>query len=304
MSNNEYLPEVSVIICALNAASTLPRQLKALEQQDTDLVYEVVLVDNGSTDGTRELMEDWAHKDHGDSMRVHVVDASATPGIPAARNAGARVASGRVLAFCDADDEVTPGWVQAYSTVQDSELAGGWIRAYDAAGNPRPDAFGKGLIATPYLPHVGNCNCAMTRARFFEIGGYDESLPRYGYEDVDISWRHQEAGGVMRFIPEAEIRFTLSEGKSSIRKKYELGVGRVLMARRFPRYDSSSYTLGSTLAGSARQLGNILRQAITQRTVSRRDVASWVASLGRIRGSIKYSGKNYVPARKLVKDER
>ena len=128
MPNKGCSPEVSVIICALNAAPTLPRQLKALEQQDTDLVYEVVLVDNGSTDGTRKLMEDWARKDHRDSVRVYVVDASATPGIPAARNAGARVASGRVLAFCDADDEVTPGWVQAYSTVQDPELAGGWIQ--------------------------------------------------------------------------------------------------------------------------------------------------------------------------------
>ena len=277
MPNKGCSPEVSVIICALNAAPTLPRQLKALEQQDTDLVYEVVLVDNGSTDGTRKLMEEWARKDHGDSVRVYVVDASATPGIPAARNAGARVASGRVLAFCDADDEVTPGWVQAYSTVQDPELAGGWIHAYDAAGNPRPEAFGKGLIATPYLP-------------------------RYGYEDVDISWRHQEAGGVMRFIPEAEIRFTLSEGKSSIRKKYELGVGRVLMARRFPKYDSATYSLKSTVTGSVQQLLNILRQAVSQHKVARRDVANWVASLGRIRGSIKYSGKNYVPARKLVKE--
>ena len=304
MSNNEYLPEVSVIICALNAAPTLPRQLKALENQETDLPYEVILVDNGSEDGTRDVMEAWAQEPREDKFTVKVVDASATPGIPAARNAGARAASGRVLAFCDADDEVSPRWVQAFSDVQDKELAGGWIRAYESDGSPRPDAIGKGLIATPYLPHIGNGNCAITRKRFFEIGGYDESLPRYGYEDVDISWRHQEAGGVMRFIPEAEIRFTLSEGKSSIRKKYELGVGRVLMARRFPRYDSSSYTLGSTLAGSARQLGNILRQAITQRTVSRRDVANWVASLGRIRGSIKYSGKNHVPPRQLVKDER
>ena len=149
---------------------------------------------------------------------------------------------------------------------------------------------------------MGNCNCAITRARFFEIGGYDESLPRYGYEDVDISWRHQEADGVMRFIPEAEIRFALSEGKSSIRKKYELGVGRVLMARRFPKYDSATYSLKSTVTGSVRQLLNILRQAVTQRKVARRDIATWVASLGRIRGSIKYSGKNYVPARKLVKE--
>lgn len=302
MPDTEYSPEVSVIICALNAASTLPRQLTALESQDTDLTYEVVLVDNGSTDRTRALMQEWASKERGPAMRVSVVDASTTPGIPAARNAGARAASGRVLAFCDADDEVSPGWVQAYSTVRDTELAGGWIRAYDPAGNPRPEAFGKGLIATPYLPHVGNCNCAITRARFFEIGGYDESLPRYGYEDVDISWRHQEEGGVMRFIPEAEIRFTLSEGKSSIRKKYELGVGRVLMARRFPRYDSSTYTLGATVSGSARQLGRILRQAVTQRTVNRRDAANWVASLGRIRGSIKYSGKNHIPPRQLVKE--
>ena len=214
MSKTNRAPEVSVIICALNAASTLPRQLKALENQETELPYEVILVDNGSDDDTRAVMEAWAQEPRENKFTVKVVDASATPGIPAARNTGARAASGRVLAFCDADDEVSPQWVQAFSEVQDKELAGGWIRAFDANGTPRPDAFGKGLIATPYLPHVGNCNCAITRARFFEIGGYDESLPRYGYEDVDISWRHQEADGVMRFIPEAEIRFTLSEGRA------------------------------------------------------------------------------------------
>lgn len=302
MSKTNRSPEVSVIICALNAASSLPRQLKALENQETDLPYEVILVDNGSEDDTRDVMEAWAQEPRENKFTVKVVDASATPGIPAARNAGARAASGRVLAFCDADDEVSPPWVQAFSDVQDKELAGGWIRAYGSDGAPRPDAFGKGLIATPYLPHVGNCNCAITRKRFFEIGGYDESLPRYGYEDVDISWRHQEADGVMRFIPEAEIRFTLSEGKSSIRKKYELGVGRVLMARRFPKYDSATYSLKSTVTGSFRQLLNIMRLVATERRVPRREVANWVASLGRIQGSVKYSGKNYIPARKLVKE--
>ena len=162
MSKTNRAPEVSVIICALNAALTLPRQLKALENQETELPYEVILVDNGSEDDTRAVMEAWAQEPREDKFTVKVVDASATPGIPAARNAGARAASGRVLAFCDADDEVSPQWVQAFSEVQDKELAGGWIRAFDANGSPRPDAFGKGLIATPYLPHVGNCNCAMT----------------------------------------------------------------------------------------------------------------------------------------------
>ena len=136
MSKTNQAPEVSVIICALNAASSLPRQLKALENQETDLPYEVILVDNGSEDDTRDVMEAWAQEPREDKFTVKVVDASATPGIPAARNAGARAASGRVLAFCDADDEVSPQWVQAFSDVQDKELAGGWIRAFDANGTP------------------------------------------------------------------------------------------------------------------------------------------------------------------------
>ena len=58
MSKINRAPEVSVIICALNAALTLPRQLKALENQETKLPYEVILVDNGSEDDTHAL---WKH---------------------------------------------------------------------------------------------------------------------------------------------------------------------------------------------------------------------------------------------------
>ncbi len=93
MSKINRAPEVSVIICALNAALTLPRQLKALENQETKLPYEVILVDNGSEDDTRAVMEAWAQEPREDKFTVKVVDASATPGIPAARNAGARAAS-------------------------------------------------------------------------------------------------------------------------------------------------------------------------------------------------------------------
>ena len=292
--------DLSVVICVRNGASVIGRQLVALDAQVTNKKFEIIIVDNNSDDGTWEVLEVWRDSSGHAASSISLVHGPDTPGIPAARNAGARAASGRVLAFCDADDEVSEGWVEAFSAVQDGELAGGWIRTREAALNGTPDVFGKGLIATAYLPHIGNCNCAITRKTFFADGGYDESLPRYGYEDVELSWRHQELGGTMRFISEAVVWFTVSQGKASISKKFVLGAGRILMARRFPKYDSAQYTVLSTTRDVFKNMGQTAKVAITDRTKLKRQLSITVASLGRVWGTLKYSGKNHYPQPRLI----
>lgn len=292
--------DLSVVICVRNGAEVISRQLNALDAQVTDKAFEIVIVDNGSEDNTWQVLEDWKNNREHAAKNIVLVHGPETPGIPAARNAGVRATSGRVIAFCDADDQVVPGWVEAFSTVQENELAGGWIRNYYPEGTTGPDMFPKGLIATTYLPHIGNGNCAITRATFFRNGGYDESLPRYGYEDVEFSWRHQERGGVMRFIPEATLYFTPSEGKASVRKKFALGTGRVMMARRFPKYDSNQYTFGSTTVDFLKNLTQSVRVAAQNRPALKRQLSITVASAGRVWGTLKYSGKNHYPQPKLL----
>lgn len=290
--------DVSVVICVLNEERRIGRQLAALDAQVDAPPFEVIVVDNGSTDGTVAAVQDWIRSSPHAAVGMRVVDASSTPGIPAARNAGARAAEGRVLAYCDADDEVQPGWVAAVAHgVQGRTIAGGRLIAFESDGTCRGDLYG-GLVATSYLPHIGCANAAVDRLTFLEVGGFDESLPRYGFEDVDLSWRMQEAGHQIVYLPDAVVHFSLSGSRASVRKRFELGKGRVLMARRFPRYDATDYTVRSTVREAGRAGGRLIRMLVTQRRIDTRLASQAVAAAGRIAGAVVYR-KGAMPPRQL-----
>ena len=80
------------------------------------------MADNGSEDGTRACVERWSERE----PRIHLVDASARQGAAAARNVGVRSARGHLLAFCDADDVVRPGWLASMlAALADTDLVAG-----------------------------------------------------------------------------------------------------------------------------------------------------------------------------------
>ncbi len=296
--------DVSVIVCVRDGAAVIGLQLAALDRQEGAPPFEVVLVDNGSTDGTDRILRAWRDAPGHAARSIRIIDGGREPGIPRARNRGALAARGRVLAFCDADDEVAAGWVAAFARAVDADqLAGGRIRPIEADGTARAGDFGAGLIATGYLPHVGNCNCALPRELFFEVGGYDESLPRYGFEDVDLSWRVQEAGHPIIYVPDAEVRFTLSGRAASVRKRFDLGRGRVLMAGRYPRYDAARYTPTSCGAEMLRAGSDLLRASWTARRPDAAQASRFVAAAGRLTGVLDHRLRG-VPQRRLLDADR
>ncbi|MES1211451.1 MAG: glycosyltransferase family 2 protein, partial [Acidobacteriota bacterium] len=105
--------KLSVIIACLNAASTLRDQLDGLAGQtwsgDWERDWEVIVADNGSTDGSQALVESYRGRIPG----LRVVDASDRKGQAHARNVGSVHATGDALLFVDADDQVAPGWLEA-----------------------------------------------------------------------------------------------------------------------------------------------------------------------------------------------
>ncbi|HEX5945088.1 MAG TPA: glycosyltransferase family A protein [Acidimicrobiales bacterium] len=122
---------ISVVVPARNAVDVLGAQLDALAAQEVPVPWEVVVADNGSTDGTRELAAAWH-----DRLPVRVVDASAHAGVNHARNRGVHAAHGELVLCCDADDVVAPGWVAAYWHTRDGwDMAGGFI-GVDALNGP------------------------------------------------------------------------------------------------------------------------------------------------------------------------
>lgn len=293
--------DASIVICVKNGGELLEKQLKAVARQSTIYSYEIVVVNNGSTDNTGKVLEEWERNPHG-LVPVKIFSKPELKGIPAVRNFAVQQTVGEVIAFCDADDEVSEGWLQSFvdHTKDRMVLAGGRIESYDSKGNYLPSLFPRGLIMTSYLPHVGNCNCAISRKLFFEVGGYDESLPRYGFEDVDFSWRVQESGYPIEYVDGALIRFRASNSAISLKKKFLLGKGRVMMARRYPHYDGASYTIGYCIKKISDIILSIIKRLMRERTLNRRELSMLVAAAGNLYGSVYYTGRKKNPAPKLI----
>lgn len=296
--------EASVVLCVRNGATSIRRQLDALDAQVGAPDFEVVVVDNGSTDGTREIVRAWQTEAGHAARAIVLLDAGDPPGLPRSRNLGAASARGRVVLACDADDEVGPNWAAAMMRALDGDqLAGGRLLAVDSRGNSRTDLFGPGLIATPYLPHVGGANFAVSRRVFFAVGGFDESLPPYGFDDVDFSWRVQEAGFPIIYVDDAEVRFTVSDAGASVRKRFLLGKGRVLMAQRYPRYDSTRYTARLVLGDVVRSAMDLVRRSATSRRIDRRAAGRVIAATGRIAGYLAYVVLGRAPTPALMREK-
>ncbi len=148
-------PSVSVIVPVYDVAAHLPSCLDSLVAQTFD-DFEVVIVDDGSTDGSRRIAEEYVRA-HPDSMRLVVKPHG---GLGDARNAGIDASRGRHLAFVDGDDAVEPEMLErmtrrAAATGADFIVCG--IRPFDAGGDlpflPEPDmsVFGRSLDVEPRL---------------------------------------------------------------------------------------------------------------------------------------------------------
>ena len=245
----------------------------------------MIVADNGSTDGTVALVQEWLRGPLGAPVAARLTDASAYPGIPFARNCGALVSQGDIIAYCDADDAVYPEWVASIAArLKAAGAIGGYLDAVDPDGNPRPDVSHRGLGRTGYLPYAPGCNLAVTRDCFFTVGGFDESLPRYGYEDIDFSWRLQQRGFPLDFAPEVMVRFTVSNNLRSVRKEYSTARARMAMVNRHPEFDTTAYSLGYCFRDAGMAVLLLPWRMVRPRATRSREVRWLIDAMGRFAG--------------------
>jgi glycosyltransferase involved in cell wall biosynthesis len=186
----------SVIIPARNAARLLPRALDAVAAQELDGDYELIVVDDASSDGTAAAAE---------SAGARVVRCARPGGPGAARNAGAATASGEALAFLDADCVPAPGWLAA--GVSALERAG----LVQGAVEPDPQAtrgpYDRTLWVTRATGLYESANLFVRGDVYSRVGGFDDGLleltgHHFG-EDVIFGWRARRAGVETAFCPTA-----------------------------------------------------------------------------------------------------
>jgi glycosyltransferase involved in cell wall biosynthesis len=210
-------PRISVVVCTHNNAEYLKLTLESLERQTLGQgEFEVVVVDNASTDATAEVAA--LHP----SMRYLREDRL---GLSVARNAGIRASRAPVVAFIDDDAEAESGWLAAllegYQAHGDAWAVGG--KALPVWGGPVPEwltekyhrslsliDWGEEMRPLAWPERVIGVNCSFRKEVFEEFGLFDECLGRIGqallgHEDTEIQERIHASGHQVVYVPSAVV---------------------------------------------------------------------------------------------------
>jgi glycosyltransferase involved in cell wall biosynthesis len=247
----ESLPELSVIVATRDRAERLAQCLAALDEAwaVVQVPWEVILVDNASTDHTAEVARDFALQ----ASYPVIVLGEPRPGLSHARNAGAAASHSSWLAFTDDDCLVDPHWLRALRAAVAErprlEVIGGRVdladpRDLSTSTRLFPDAVEIADIDTLMGRMIG-CNLAIRADLFQALGGFDPRLgagtPAGSAEDLDLLYRALRGGAVMRYEPTVSLRHAHGRRgevqKRKLAKAYTRGRG-AFLAKQSLRGDS------------------------------------------------------------------
>ncbi len=225
--------ECSIIIPLYNMVELTRQCLLNLAQVTTEVRYEVVLVDNHSTDGTNQLLSSLG----GD---VQIIRNPSNLGFAKACNQGARVAKGEHLVFLNNDTIPLKGWLEALleevRSHSDVDIVGSKLLYPDNTIQHAGVVLSRGPLtpyhvfhkASPDLPAVNirkefqavTAACMLVRKKIFdELGGFDEDFVN-GFEDVDFCLRVRQLGKKVVYQPQSCLYHL--ESQSPGRKKHDL----------------------------------------------------------------------------------
>jgi len=281
-------PTVSVVIPTLNGARTLPVQLDALARQRTDRPFEVIVADNGSTDGTQEMVERTAVR----YPWLRLVDASARTGSNVARNIGTAAARAEFVLLCDSDDEVDELWLESLAAgLEEAEGVGGRLERVKlnheyAARWGVPGGQAGITRQLDFLPRPIGANAGFRKSAWKAVGGFNEDYVRGGTE-TEFYWRLQLAGGTLLDVPEAIVHYRMRSGfKTSVRQMYIWGRQSPMLYRDFKangmRFDLKEYV------GRWVEFLRLVKRSFRGPTERLHMVRHGGYLLGRMVGSVKY----------------
>lgn len=180
--------EASIVIPTYNKAPYLAQVLEALKEQMSSVI-EIIVVDDGSTDETQQVAHQFGVR--------YVLQTRNGVGLTRARNNGARVGRSDYLIYLDDDIKVSPNYVQkaldAKYKYDKRAVQAGYLWHYTGEGDPDVRTLW-GVWEQPGVPtkrfyHVNGNNFSLYKSLYWEAGGNDERLVRYGAEDIVFGYR-------------------------------------------------------------------------------------------------------------------
>jgi GT2 family glycosyltransferase len=197
-------PELSVVVCTYNRLATLRRCIDSFERQSASGRYELVVVDDGSTDGTAAWLDAWC------PVTPATVVHRANGGLAAARNTGLERARGKYVLFVNDDtlafEDLVERHLAAHATAgPNTAVLGTFEQPRAGLDNALMRAVDATHLVFCYSSMVTGqrydwtrfwtCNVSVSREAVVRVGGFDESFQHYGCEDTDLAFRLERALG-------------------------------------------------------------------------------------------------------------
>ena len=229
-------PRVSVVVATYNGERTLRACLESLRRLNYP-DYEVLVVDDGSADGTPQILAQFPE--------FHTYRHATNLGLSVARNTGIAAATGEIIAFTDSDCRADEDWLRYLV----SDLQAGDYAGIGGPNLPPPEdaAIATCVMAAPGGPahvmltdrlaeHVPGCNMAFYKWALDEIHGFDPIFRRAG-DDVDICWRLQQARHKLGFSPAGFVwHYRRATAREYLRQQAGYGEAEALLVGRHPEY--------------------------------------------------------------------
>lgn len=224
---------ITVVVPAFNASHSISACVAALQRQEAVAGgFEIIVVDDGSTDGTGQVAEQAGALVLRNEQRL---------GAAAARNLGIRRAAGEIICFTDADCVPDPGWLaEMKRALGDPTVAG--CKGIYTSRQERPvarfvqleyeDKYDL-LRSQPRIDFIDTYSAGYRREVLVQNGGFDE---RFRFvEDQELSFRLAARGYEMVFQPSAVVSHKHSDSvRAYFRKKYHIGYWKAQIVRRYP----------------------------------------------------------------------
>src|SRR5438445_3996372 len=225
-------PRISVVVCSCNGVRTIRDACEGLRRLDYPN-YEVIVVDDGSTDDTAAIASQY------DVRLIRTPNR----GLSSARNTGLAAATGAIVAYLDDDAYPDPHWLTylAATFLSTSHVGVGGPNIAPAGDGPIAECVARApggpmhvLVTDREAEHIPGCNMAFRTAYLEAVGGFDSRFRSAG-DDVDVCWRLQDRGWTLGFHPAPVVGH---HRRNSVRTywRQQIGYGRAeaMLERKWP----------------------------------------------------------------------